>query len=183
MQLKKKILLRAGTLFLATSLLGGAALVFSMYGCAAKVPATATTPGRAGTPMENVLAYNASLAEANRAVAMAVIAAQQAVEIGVPAANGILTAQSMIADADRQLTYTLQEFAVELQTNPGQKLSAATINSLLAQIRNAANPLVTSGDLGIKNAGRQQSVLSNLNGILGFAQQISGVLNASGLLQ
>lgn len=180
---KKKLLLRAGTLFLAASLLGGAALVFSMYGCAAKVPATATTPGRMGTPMENVLAYNASLAEANRAVAMAVIAAQQAGEIGVPAANDVLTAQSKIADADRQVTYTLQEFAVELQTNPGQKLPAGAITSLLAQIQNAATPLVKTGDIGIKNAARQQSVLSNLNGILGFARQIADALNAAGFLQ
>lgn len=165
---------------LAGYLLGAAALV--LHGCAAKVPATVTVPGRAGTPMENVLAYNASIAEANRAVADAVIAAQKAGEISVAAANNLLTAQSMIADADRQLTIVFQEFAVELQTNPGAKLSAATVNALLGKIKNAATRLVSSGDIGIKNAKRQQGVLSSVNGILGFVQQIDGALGASGLL-
>ncbi len=179
--LSRKLILRAGVLLLATSLLGAAAL--GLYGCAARVPSTATAPGRPGKPVENVLAYNASLADANLAVARAVIAAQQAVEISVDGANRVLTAQSSIADADRQLTYTLQEFAVTLQTNPDAKLSASTINALLNQISNAAAPLVTSGDVGIKNPTHQQTVLSSLKTILGFVQSITGVLNTAGLLQ
>lgn len=177
----RKLLLRAGILLLAVSVLGTAALC--LHGCAAKVPATASTPGRVGTPIENVLAYNASLADANRSVANAVIAAQQVGGISVDAANKVLTAQSTIADADRQLTYTLQEFAVTLQANPGAKLSAGTITRLLDVIRASAQPLVTSGDVGIKNAQDQQQVLSSLTAIVGLVQQIAGALNSAGLMQ
>jgi hypothetical protein len=165
---------------LATSLLGTAAL---LHGCAASVPATATVPGRAGTPMENVLAYNASLADANLAVANAVINVQKSGQISVAAANNILTAQSMIADADRQLTALLQQTAVQLKTNPSATLDAATINALLGRIRSSASALVSSGDLGIKDTATQKTVVSSMNSIVQFATSITTALNAAGLVK
>ena len=80
-------------------------LALVLAGCAAVHP-TATNPGRKGTPQENAMAYNASLASANNTIAKTVIDATATTPalIDVPTANKILIAQSKIADADRQLT-------------------------------------------------------------------------------
>lgn len=171
----RKLMLRAGILLLGVSLLATGAL---LHGCAARVPA-----GRAGTPIENALADNASLADANLSVANAVIAAQKNGLISVNGAARVLTAQSMVADGDRQLTILMQTLAVQLQSNPGATIDAARVKALLAQITTAATGLVSSGDIGIKDANTQKTVISSMNSIAQFAGNIASTLTVAGLVK
>ena len=164
------------------------AFVLLSAGCAARVASTPTVPGRAATPLENVLAWNAALANANLGVAQNVVAAQNANTISVDTANRVLTAQSMIADGDRQLTFVLQSLGACLKAPPvagvsSCKASLSQTNGLIAQIGTAANNLVVSGDLGIKDANTTAAITSSMKSIFALAQQIVGALQAGGLLQ
>lgn len=185
--LNKKSLLRAAGVCILTAALGALALI---YGCAAKVPATGTTPGRTGTPIEQALAYNASLADANLSVAQAVIQAQGAGLISVDDANRVTTAQSLIADGDRQLTGVLQTVAMCVKnagTLPSSvqacKTPAAQVQRILAQISTAANNLVKGPDLGIKDAATKKTILDSLNSVLTLAGNITQSLSGAGVLQ
>jgi hypothetical protein len=81
------------------------AAVLLLQGCAVFQP---HAPGRAITPWEQVNVSNAQLAEANLGIARAVIAASDSGVIPLELSNKILTAQSLIADKDRQLTRIFQ---------------------------------------------------------------------------
>jgi hypothetical protein len=151
--------------------------VMSAAGCAAKVPAQGKVPGRAGTPIENALAYNASLAEANKTIAQAVIDASNGAAplIPVEAANKILIMQSKVADADRQLTPLLSDVG-NLQRN------AARISSLLDDIKGAAGALVSSGELGIKDQNTQKKIAAGITNVYNLADVIINTLVQGGLL-
>jgi len=152
-------------------------LLMSLQGCAAKVPASGAVPGRSGTPIENALAYNASLAEANKTIAQAVIDASSgaAPMIPVDSANRILIMQSKVADADRNLTPLLSDVG-NLQKN------AARISSLLDDIRGAAGTLVSSGDLGIKDAATQKKIAAGISNVYNLADAIINTLVGGGLI-
>lgn len=164
-------------------------LSFLLTSCAARVASTPTVPGRSATPMENILAWNAALAEANLAVANNVIAAQGAVPplLTVDQANRVLTAQSLIADGDRQLTVALQTISNCLAKTPAVgastcKGSVTAVNAVIAQIEVNATSIVTN-DVGIKDAKTSASVTTAMKSIFSLAQQIIGMLQAGGLLQ
>jgi hypothetical protein len=96
-----------------------------LCGCAAHVATTNGAPPRAkATPLEQALAYNDSLAQANKSVAQGVVNATNVTPplIPVPTANRILIAQSRIADFDRQLTPLLVDTATVIS-----ELNAAKI--------------------------------------------------------
>ena len=146
-------------------------------GCA-RVQTTAGVPTRQATPLEQALAYNDSLAQANKAIAQAVINANGTTPplLSNDQANKILIAQSRIADFDRQLTPLLVSAA-------SVTASAAKISQLLDEIKAAANPLIQGGDLGIKDAKTQQEVLSAFRNVYNFADLIVNVLGQAGLLK
>lgn len=152
-----------------------AAVAFS--GCGARVPASANQPGRAGTPIENALAYNASLAEANKTIAQAVIDASNGAAplIPVESANKILIMQSKVADADRQLTPLLSDIG-NLQKN------AARITTLLDDIKGAAGALVSSGELGIKEAATQKKIAAGISNVYNLADVIINTLVQGGVI-
>jgi hypothetical protein len=152
-------------------------LALLIGGCAAKVPASGTTPGRNGTPIENALAYNASLAEANKVIAQTVIDASNGAAplIPVASANKILIMQSKVADADRQLTPLLSDVG-NLQKN------ATRIEQLLDDIKGAAGALVSSGDLGIKDAATQTKIASGITNVYNLADVIINTLVQGGLI-
>ena len=131
-----------------------------------------------GTPQEQALAYNATIASANGTLAQTVINATATTPplLDVATANRILTAQSKVADADRQLTPLLAD-AANLSKN------AATIQKLLGDIQEAAQPLVSGGDLGIKDAKTQAAVSTALQTIITGASQVLQTLTAAGLLK
>jgi hypothetical protein len=161
-----------------------------LWGCGARVqPSPAVpgapgkgAPGRSGTPLENALAYNASLASSNLAVAHLVINAnnQSPPLVPVDSANKILTAQSRVADLDRQLTPLLADASTIAASSP-------QIRQLIAEIFGAASALVGNseqgGDLGIKDANTQQAVLGAMNGVKSYADQLLRALESGGLLK
>lgn len=161
------------------SILSAACILALMLtvGCAARVPASANQPGRAGTPIENALAYNASLAEANKTIAQVVIDSTNGAAplIPVESANKILIMQSKVADADRQLTPLLADVG-NLQKN------ALRISSLLDDIRGAAGALVSSGDLGIKDAATQKRIASGISNVYDLADVLINTLVAGNVI-
>lgn len=149
-----------------------------LSGCAAKVPATGTTPAVKGTPQEQALAYNATIASANNTIAKTVIDATGTTPalIDVPTANRILIVQSKIADTDRQLTPLLGD-AANISANSAQ------IRKLAGDIRTAANSLIQSGDLGIKDAKTKAAITTAINTVLAGADEVILSLISGGLLK
>jgi hypothetical protein len=152
-------------------------LAASLCGCA-HVASTAGVPARNATPLEKALAYNDSLAQANKAVAQAVINANGTTPplLNEAQTNKILVAQSRIADFDRQLTPLLASTA-------SVTANAARIQTLLDEIKLAANPLIQSGDLGIKDPKTQQEVLAAFKNVYSFADLVLGALTSAGMLK
>jgi hypothetical protein len=87
------------------------------------------------TELEKALISNAMRAHVNLCVAKAVISAQEAGEITVAVANRILTSQSHIAQAGRQLTLIIQRGQAAAGSQQKQ------VRSLIAQIEQAAREL------------------------------------------
>ncbi len=162
-------------------------VLVTLFGCA-RVRPTAGQPGRPGTPLENVMAWNAAIANANLAVAQGVIAANETMPplLDVPTANAILTEQSRIADFNRQLTFILQKSCSQESssgTAPKQKVTcgqADQIEALLEQTRASARKLLT--DVHVKDSKTAELIATNAGAILSLAQQIIGTLKAVGVL-
>src|SRR5205807_7696914 len=101
---------------------------------------------RAPSAWENVMVWNAALAEANRGIAEGVIAGNQSGEISIALSKAILDQQERIAKADEELTKILQRAqSTVLGSDPGQ------IKALLDQIKSSAQEVIASGVAGIKN--------------------------------
>lgn len=162
--------------FLLPVLLAWCALI-PIGGCT-HVAATAGVPARNATPVEKALAYNDSLAQANKAVAQLVVNASGTTPplLSQDQANKILTAQSRIADFDRQLTPLLT--ATHNVTG-----NADRIELLLDEIKAAANPLIKSGELGIKDPATQQRVMAAFSNVYSFADLVVNSLKDAGLLK
>jgi hypothetical protein len=144
--------------------------------------------GRKPTAIEQVLTWNAALADANLSVAQGVIAANQANQIDVPTSNAILTEQSRIADADRQLTPILAKACSPQATiqacNPAiLSGDAVMIQNFLAVISVAGQNLVKDGTAGIKNPQRAQSVGTAIASINTLAGEMTQSLKALGILK
>ncbi len=163
--------------FFAIPVLLGWCVLVPIGGCA-HVASTPGVPARNATPLEKALAYNDSLAQANKAVAQVVINANGTTPplLSTDQANKILIAQSRIADFDRQLTPLLGT-AGSVTANAGK------IELLLDEIKAAANPLIQSGDLGIKDPKTQQEVLAAFKNVYGFADLVANMLQQAGLLK
>lgn len=149
---------------------------FVLAGCAPHVAPTAGVPGRNATPTEKALAYNASLADANRTIANSVIAANNQTPplLSTDAANRILIMQSRVADFDRQLT-PLIGGASTITVN------SARISMLLDEIKRAAQGV--QGDLGIQNPGKQKEVAGAITQVYQMADLILTTLTAAGLVK
>lgn len=145
-------------------------------GCAARVPGTNGAPGKPGTPLEQALAYNASLAEANKTVAQGVINANNQTPPVIPTeiANKILIAQSRVADFDGQLTPLLVD-AGTVGANSAQ------IRQLIGEIQAAVTGV--SGDLGIKDAKTKADISGAIGNVTNFSGLVLSTLQAGGLLK
>jgi hypothetical protein len=156
--------------------------------CSSRVAPKGSTPGRAGTPIENALAYNASLADANSSLATMAIDANKAGLISVSATSNLTSVQFTVAEADRQITNMLDAVAKCLTSTPAIgaatcKGNAAQLSTLVDRIETNVAALTSSGDLGIKDAKTQQSVDGSLKTIDQMAQLILKVLQTGGLIQ
>lgn len=161
-------------------------LAFWFGGCAYMEP---KAPSRQPTALEQVLTWNAALADANLGIAKGIIAANEAGEIDVPTSNAILTQQSLIADADRQLTPTLAKACSpqkQIQACNAAILSgdADTIQNLVNQIRDSAAKLAkieTTG--GIRNPARKKTVDQSIDDIYTLIGNMIGGLQQLGVLK
>lgn len=179
----KKLLMSA---VLAFAFCGLLLAVFFCNGCAV-IHGTAGQPSRQPTSIEQILTWNAAIADANLSIAKGVIAANEANEIDVPTSNAILTQQSRIADADRQLTPILSKACSPQATiqscNPTILSGDATqIQSLLDQIKQSAASLVATGTAGIKNPQKAQTVKQAIQTISTFAADITQSLQSLNVL-
>lgn len=148
------------------------AAMLSLGGCAAKVPSSPTVPGRPATAYENVLAWNAAIANANLAVTQGIINANTAAALDDAQTKAMLDQTFDLARANRQLTLILQ-------SGPdGVRSGRQTVNSLLMQIQASGGQLVTLGTLHIKNPQSQATVKASIDAILTFAQNIFTALAA-----
>lgn len=159
--------------------------VFWFSGCAYM---QTKAPRRPATAIEQVLTWNAALADANLGIAKGIIAANEAGEIDVPTSNAILTQQSLIADADRQLTPILAKACSpqkQIQAcNPAILSGDATaIENFLDQIRASASTLVKSGTAGIKNPTRKQTVDQAIQDVYTLIDNVIGGLQQLGVLK
>lgn len=171
--------------------------LLSLSGCAA-IRSTSGTKPRSVTPIENVMVWNASLAQTNLAVAQGIISANNEGAIDVATSNTILTAQSQIADADRQLTPILASACQPSAPLTGSTLVASTpqncnlvllsgqadaIQKFISTITKSAQTMAATGTAQIKNLQTQQAVgqsIATLNTLLG---QIIGALKTAGVLK
>lgn len=140
-----------------------------LHGCA-RVPASPTVPGRPATLYENVLAWNAAIANANQAATEGIINANRAGSLADAQTSAMLDQTFDVAKADRQLSLILQ-------AGPdGIRAGRLTVESLLAQIRSSGAQLVMLGSLHIKNPQTQALVKLQLDAILTFAQNIAAAV-------
>lgn len=159
---------------------------FCLGGCAEMY--TKGSNPRQATAIEQVLTWNAALADANLGIAKGIIAANEAGEIDVPTSNAILTQQSLIADADRQLTPILAKACSpqkQIQACNAAILSgdATAIENFLDQIRASASTLVKSGTTGIKNPTRKQTVDQAIQAVYTLIDNIVGGLQQLGVVK
>jgi hypothetical protein len=164
--------------------------VATLPGCAIR---RASAPSQQVTALEQVMTWNAALADSNLAIAKGVIAASDAQEIDVPTANRILTAQSLIADADRQLTPILAKACSpqkQIQACNPAILSgdSAAIENFLDQIKASAKGLVSTpagqaGAASIKNPQRREAVQAAIDAIYALADNIAAALKSLGVLK
>jgi len=181
--MERKRLLRASLVSFA---IAGGLLAWILAGCATVRKDGAGT-ARKPTAIEQVMAWNATLADSNLAIAKAVIAANEAGEIDVATSNTILTAQSLIANADRGLTPILAKACGPLLTDRCNAAvlsnDSALIGGFLDTIRTQADGLIKSGALGIKNPARKQAVQTALDAIYTLADQMVDALKTLGVLK
>lgn len=168
-----------------------AVVAIASTGCAVIHNANGTTSP--ASPMENVLTWNASLATSNKALADAVIQANNLTPpvLDVQTSNSILTQQSIIADDDRQLTQILMQAC----TNPAGQPAATSCNmalltqgssaiqNLITGIGNAAGTLVINGTVNIKDPKTVALVQQTINSLKTLAGQIVTGLQSAGVLK
>lgn len=160
-------------------------LAFYFGGCAA---VRVKGNSRPVTAMEQVMTWNAALADANLGIAKGVIAANESGEIDVPTSNAILTQQSLIADADRQLTPILGKACSpqkQIQACNPAILSgdADAIENFLDQIRTSASNLIKNGTVGIKNPKRKQTVDALIQTVYTLIDNVINGLQQLGVLK
>jgi len=117
-----------------SGLAASALIALSMLACA-------RAPSRPATTYEDVMAYNAALAEANLALAKAVITTQEEGLLTKEQAESVLNAQYLIAKQHKELTALLQ-------LGPeGAKRNEAAIRAFLDSIQAALDRQIQSGIL------------------------------------
>lgn len=147
----------------------------TIQSCAPRVPASPTVPGRAATPIENLLAYNAALANANVAAEQGIIAANRAGLLPDKGTQDALDQSAKIAIADKQLTIIFQAGPAAIKGN-------SLVLTLIKQIQDSVGVLFTSGVVGVKDPQKQAQIKAFTDSILTIAGQISGTLQSNGLL-
>jgi hypothetical protein len=166
------------------------------FGCAVRhLPNGTTAPA---TTFEQVLAWNASAAQANDGFADNVIGLQRAGFLSVPDAKTILLKQAAIASADARITTRITAAAAcgaqqaGANATPAQLDSAAAgcsaifapaIGQDIVLILGAISDLNTSALLAVKDPVKKQALSDLLATIEALIQKISSSLVSVGVLK
>lgn len=177
-----------------TLFLGGCLLL--AFGCAVRhLPNGATAPA---TNFEQILAWNAAVAQANSGFADNVISLQQTGFLEVQQAKGILLKQGAIAQADKRITDRITAAAACGATQAGttataEQLDAATaacaqisgpaIGQDIALILGTINDLNTSWLVGVKDRAKRQALSDLLTTLEVLIRKISGSLSFEGVVK
>lgn len=170
LQLSRSSIRSAAALALCTILMLG------MYAGCAHVRQTGTTPPPPPTPYQQVLAWNAAMAESNRIIAEGVITAHSQHMITLEEANPILSVQYQIASWDRELTMLLQA------KDHGGPANVQRIQSLIGQIRDSANSLVQRGSLPVKDPATASKIKVSVDSTFFLADLIIRGLADAGVI-
>lgn len=170
LQMKRSSVGSAAVLALCTLLMLG------MYAGCAHVKQTTPTPAPPPTPYQQVLAWNAAMAESNRIIAEGVINAHKVNRITTPEAGQILSVQFQIASWDKELTQILQV------KDAGGPANTPRIQQLIGQIRDSANSLVQRNSIPIKDPATAAKVKVSIDSTFFLADLIIRGLVDAGVI-
>ena len=184
---------RASVVCLALAAAGALEL---MYGCAVRhLPGGATAPA---TNFEQILAWNAAVAQANSGFADNVIGLQQSAMLTIPEAKTILVGQATIAAADKRITDRISAAASCAATQAGTTATAAELNAAavgcaaisgpaiatdINLILGAISDLTTSGLTPVKDPVKKQALTELLGTIQALVQNIFSSLKSQGVVK
>lgn len=144
-------------------------------GCAAVRPTAQQPTPRAPTAFEQILVWDAAIARTNLAVGRAVIQANSAGFVPLELANRILTSQSLVADANRQLSHILQQ---GLYVTVAEK---DRVKALIDQIQRSTVEMAAAGTLGIKDPVTAKAIEDAVQALWSLVQQFYSALDQLGV--
>jgi hypothetical protein len=156
---------------------------FTLSGCATKraVDAQGNVVQLPATPYEQVMAYNAALAEGNRGVAQGVIDVQRAGFLTLAQANNVHEVQFKVAGLHKRLTKILEAGPDAAKGN------ATEIRSILTQVKDLSNALTTDTKYGVLQArsdtGAMQALRASIGTVYTMANSILTGLQEAHILQ
>lgn len=146
-------------------------ILLSCVGCLHRAASTAPV-----TPYEQALVWNDTLAQTNESIARGIIGLSPSV-IPAEKAGNILRFQRKVAQIDEQLSTILKEGQTYAQLNSTQ------VKSLLADLSTAAQNMIDSGAVGVKNPSTQNLFDADIANVKSLISNILNGLTASGVLQ
>lgn len=149
-------------------------IMFMQGGCAKKPNAQGTTSQ--ASPYEQVMAWNAAMAQANHSVEQGVIIVQQSNLLSVEETNRVLTVQAKVAILDKQATLILEKGPTSA------KLQSTQLRDLLSQIRDSAATLVADPALGTTNSARTMNLKASIDALYYLADLIFNTLHTEGII-
>jgi hypothetical protein len=170
-------------------------LASGLGGCAVRhLPGGGTQPA---TRLEQVLAWNASLAQANDGFAENVIALERGGIIGIAEAKTILVGEAKIAEADKRLTDRIRAAAVCAVNKAGGSATALQLDQAGSDCAQISGPgiaadlnlilgtladLNATGLLAVKDDAKRQALSDLLATISGLVNQIYGALERASIV-
>lgn len=170
-------------------------LVLLAGGCAVRnLPGGGTAPA---TRFEQVLTWNAAIAQANDGFADNVIALQRSGILEMDYAKAVLLKQAAIADADQKITQQIQAAALCASQAAGANATAAQLDTAGVACSQATSSaigsevqLITSSIadlnngmlLGVKDPAKQQALTAILTTIGQLVANISSALTQGGVI-
>lgn len=180
----------------AIAVIGLIAIAFGLGGCAVRhLPGGGTQPA---TKFEQILAWNAALAQANDGFADNVIGLQKTGFLGIPETRAILLKQAAIASADKRITDRIGAAATCAQQQVGANPTTAALDAAAVTCAQISGPAIatdinlivssvgdlnTTGILAVKDDVKRQALAELLASVQALLAQISGSLTSQGVIK
>lgn len=172
-----------------------AGILLLLGGCAVRnLPGGGTAPA---TRFEQVLAWNAAIAQANDGFADNVIALQRAGLLEMQYAKAVLLKQAAIADADQKITRQIQAAALcasqSAGTNPtpaqldtaGVACAQLTSSAIASEVQLITGSIADVNNgmlLGVKDPAKQQALTAIVTSIGQLVTNIASALTQGGVI-